>query len=135
MTVKPALRGPGFSSLAAEIEGRFGALDAIDTGADFQTALARAMAALAPYMKSESNVGFMVAVLVATARAEHRLCPHRLALMLGAELSKSVRNLCSAGGHREAALILDTIIETQACADSAQLRFLLQIAATAEGRA
>lgn len=115
----------GFAPLAKEIEARFGALQPVDTSHDFQGALGRALVALDPFMKSESNVGFIVAVLVASARAEHRLCPHRLALMLGAELSKSLRRLTDLGHYAEAAGIVKTVIDTQPPVAALSIRFFI----------
>lgn len=127
----------GFAPLAADIEARFGVLAPIDTSPEFQAALARAGALLSPWFAREANVGFVVAVIIAAARDDHRLCPHRLALMLGAEMAKALRGLCAAGGQHDAGALLDTMIETQAPRDRAQLRFLLQLGSpiTAEGRA
>ncbi len=120
-----SMQGDGFAPLASDIENRFGMLAAVDTGADFQTALGRALTALDPFMKNESNVGFIVSVIVASARAEHRLCPHRLALMLGAETAKSIRRLSDVGHYAEAAAILKSVIDTQPPLAAISIRFFL----------
>jgi hypothetical protein len=109
---KPPASGPITSAAARDMRA-------------FEAALAAALRALDPFLKDPADFGFILSVLIAAARADHKLDPGAMAAVIAHEFARGLKPLCAAGRHIEAACLLRGVLAEQGAHHRLRVAFLL----------